>query len=433
MTAGQPTTASVDRRSGDPLVALSVWLDNAQPGDILLVSFSLPRWWLPEVDEQALTAIYSKRRGLGFVCTVTDSDDIAASELVRRGLTAWAEHRQLPLFSPGSPLQLSPLSIPKPWGREIWFTGAEERGLCQFSDGRYSLPIPWVQALLPDQAAGAADAPLVLLKILDPAAPEVTGDLYFELHQEKREVYVVTHVDKRAWPDGVGGIRYGFDPQRLAAAASEETFRQDYLDAVKAYESVRREIDRLPEEAAPDRQLQDEEQRLRKEMDNFTYMRELRVGDVVVVPLLMPHSLQHGVRTIEFQTPVYERQILSFAQKVLTQDHWDTAEAVAQMRLTPPEYDHFDVLFEKEGVMVEQIVDFPDFEVRRVSLSPGRSLELDCGDSYQLLMMVEGKALVGDAVLGPEQAALLPSGQRFFLGHGDAAEALVALVAKPHS
>ena len=50
-------TASVDRRSGDPLVALSVWLDNAQPGDILLVSFSLPRWWLPEVDEQALTAI----------------------------------------------------------------------------------------------------------------------------------------------------------------------------------------------------------------------------------------------------------------------------------------------------------------------------------------------------------------------------------------
>ena len=430
MVADNALKFSVTRASGDPRTALARWFDSAHPGDILLVEFRIRQWWLPMSEEQPLSALYSRHSQKRFVCTVTDGA-VDASELVRQGLESWAESRQLPIFAPGQPLPLVSVNIPKPWGQEIWFTGAEERGLCRFSDGRFSLPIPWLQAVLPDQAAGDAGGPLVLLKILDPVAQEVTGDLYFELHQEKREVYVVTHVDRRAWPDGVGGIRYGFNPLRLAAAASEEEFKQDYLAAVRAYESVRRDIDQLPEDIEPDTRLLDAERRLREAMNGFTHMRELRVGDVVVVPLLMPHSLQHGVRTIEFQTPVYERQILSFAQRVLTQDHWDTAEAVTQMRLTPPQDEHFALLSDEAGVVVERIVDFPDFEVRRVSLSPGSRLELDCINSYQLLMVVEGEVPLADAVLGPEEAALLPRGQHFSLGHRDPKTPLVALLAMP--
>src|SRR5690625_7657891 len=42
-----------------------------------------------------------------------------------------------------------------------------------------------------------------------PLPVEVVGDLYFELHEEKREVYVVTSIDPQAWPEGIGAIRYG--------------------------------------------------------------------------------------------------------------------------------------------------------------------------------------------------------------------------------
>ncbi|TDG14028.1 hypothetical protein E2F43_11105 [Seongchinamella unica] len=433
MSVTQSRKVSIKRVSGGPVDALSRWLDGAGEGDLLLVDFRLQQWWLPTPADQPLVAIYRKRSGGdGYECTVTGPEtQPVEDQLAAVGLCAWATQQGLPVFRPGQPLLLTPVCIPKPWGQEIWFTGAEERGLCRFSDGRYSLPIPWVQALFPREQAGSAEAPLVLLKILDPLPREVTGDLYFELHEKKREVYVVTHVDRSAWPDGVGGIRYGFDPVKLGEAGSEEEFRQHYLTAVQAYEVVRRQIDELPQGVAVDEVLQQSEAELREQMNAFTFMRELRVGDVVVVPLLMPHSLQHGVRTIEFQTPVYERQILSFAQKVLTQEHWDTTIAVSKMRLTPPDTDHFTALPAKSGVTIERIVDFPDFEVRRITLAPGADLVVDCDDSYQLLMVVAGELSLAEATLGPEQGALLPCGGHFPLAHRDPDEALVLLLAQP--
>lgn len=434
MSVTQSRKVSISRATGDPAHALVDWLEGAAEGDLLLVEFSLEQWWLarqPAV--QSLIAIYSRQTaGDGFECTVTGSADCPDEDrLASAGLGSWAEQNSLPVFRPGQPLQLSPVHIPKPWGQEIWFTGAEERGLCGFSDGRNSLPIPWVQALFPAEQAGVAGAPLVLLKILDPAPQEVIGELYFELHEEKREVYVVTHVDRNAWPDGVGSIRYGFDPVKLAEAGSEAAFRQSYLNAVRAYETVRRQIDALPQGVAADTVIRRREEELRAQMNAFTHLRDLRVGDVVVVPLLMPHSLQHGVRTIEFQTPVYERQILSFAQKVLTQDHWDTEAAVSSMRLTPPEEDHFTVLLAERGVSVERIVDFPDFEVRRVTLEPGADLVVECARSYQLLMVVAGELPLGEALLGPEEGALLPRGGQFSLACAPPGEPLVLLLAQP--
>src|SRR5690606_327598 len=172
---------------------------------------------------------------------------------------------------------------------------------------------------------------------------------------EKREVYVVTHVDRNAWPDGRGAIRFGFDQVARQRAASDEAFRQQFLSAVADYEQLRRAIDRHcdeirreegvgltePVDAATLKRwlgvvpapLLERERQAREAMNAFTHMLPLREGDVVKVPCLTPHALQHGVRTVEFQTPVYERKILAFAQKVLTQDHWDTSEAVELMSL----------------------------------------------------------------------------------------------------
>ena len=424
------SVAGVTRLTGEPTHALSGWLDNTEDSGMLVVDFQLQQWWLDNASKLSLTAIYCLEND-GLLCAVTDQTVAAPRAISPNQFRKWAAHYDLAVFACGQSLPLQATSIPKPWGREIWFTGVEERGVCCFTDGKHCSPIPWVQAIMPNNLAGASGTPLVLLKILDPAPEEVTGDLYFELHQEKREVYVVTHVDSKAWPDGKGGIRYGFDPQRLAEADTDEGFRRSYLAAVQAYESVRREIDDLPEGIEIQASLLKREQRLRQAMNDFTWMRPLAIGDVVVVPLLMPHSLQHGVRTIEFQTPVYERQILSFAQKVLTQNHWDTAAAVRQMRLTPPAEKAFALLQDDLGLRVERIVDFPDFEVRRVMISNGASLQIDSSTCYQLLMVVTGELPLDERILTAEQAALLPAGQSFCLRSRDPAESLVLLLSRP--
>lgn len=328
------------------------------------------------------------------------------------------------------PLMLERLCIPKPWGQEIWYTGVEQRGVCQFEAEGGAVPIPWVLAALSSLLSGGHQQ-LVLLKILDPLAAEVWGDLYFELHEEKREVYVVTHVDAEAWPDGVGAIRFGFDADARARYHSDAEFKAAFRQSVASYEAVRRDIDaqldrqresegialdapvsaaqlQLWQEQVPAALLAQEKQ-LRAAMEAFSHYRPLRVGDVVKVPLLTPHALQHGVRTVEFQTPVYERRILSFAQKVLTQGHWDTDAAIELMTLAAEQDESFHVCHERDGVLVERIVDFDDFEVERWRLDPGSCHQLDVGDCYAIVMQVDGELELGATALNAEQACLLPN------------------------
>jgi hypothetical protein len=415
----------------DPRDCYARWYQQHGGADgLLLVEFDLEQYWLPEPGRRHLTAAYL-REGGRLRIAVTDSTLQLDQRSGAEQFEEWLEALKLCAVSPDQPMFLSPRYIPKPWGQEIWFTGVEQRGVCGFGAPGAETPIPWLQAALPDEAAGSPGEPLVLLKILDPATEPVTGDLYFELHEEKREVYVVTRVDPRAWPDGVGYIRYGFDPGKVAEAGSEQLFREIYLAAVERYEAVRRELDALPQDAPVDADLEQLERELRAGMEAFTHMRPLSVGDVVVVPLLLPHSLQHGVRTVEFQTPVYERQILSFAQKVLTQDHWDTAHAVSLMQLLPPEPEPFLQLHSAPGVTVEQIVDFPDFEVRRVQVAAGEELQLPPLEHYGVLMVVDGELALAGGCAGPEQALLLPREWAGRVGPREGSGALVFLLALP--
>jgi len=179
--------------------------------------------------------------------------------------------------------------------------------------------------------------------------------------------------------------------------------------------------------------IAEQERQHRSEMDSFTNMKPLKVGDVVKVPLLTPHSLQHGVRTIEFQTPVYERKILSFGQKVLTQAHWDTPEAVAKMRLGQPESEALEVLQQGQGVLVERIVDFDDFEVRRVCLDSGQALDDLIVEQYALLMVVEGFLQLSGVLYSAEKALLLPGGWDGSLAAAKPPARLVFLLALPHN
>lgn len=294
------------------------------------------------------------------------------------------------------PVRLGSAEVAKPWGREIWYTGIEARGESRVLIGDGELPLSCYLALAPERLARRA--PLVLLKVLDPSPSPVLGDLYFETHEQKQEVYVVTHVDTGAWPDGRGRIRFGMNQALRRRYGDDEAFRRDYLARVHDYERVRRAID------AGERVPAASEAQARAAMDAFTELQPLAVGDVVVVPTWLPHSLQHGVRVIEFQTPTYERYILSFAQKVLTQDHWDTATAVPRMRLEPPPAPDFETV--ADGA--ERIVAFDDFRVWRVRLPAGGRFELPAHPSYALCMGVIGTVDVGPVRLQAEEAAFVP-------------------------
>jgi hypothetical protein len=405
----------------------------ASPPQLLVaVDFVFDTYWLAPADRLALVAMYQLiRRADGVHVRLSVCAAAALPELPERADSAWVDKLELAWFELGQPLRLLPLSIPKPWGQEIWYTGIEQRGVASVSDGTHAVPLPWLLAVAPQRYCHSLHRELILLKILDPLPDEVFGDLYFELHREKREVYVVTAVDKSAWPDGVGAIRFGFNPELRAEYADDARFLFDYREAVQGYQHVRREIDalldaqRTQEGVVPSAPvtastlqrwltglpvtLREQERELRLAMEAFTGSLPLRVGDVVKVPRLVPHSLQHGVRTVEFQTPVYERLILSFAQKVLTQSHWDTDEALDVLLIDPPPVEPFTITEEGEGWVEERIVEFDDFEVRRLMLQPGAVRNLRAPSDYGLCMAVGGELDLAGIRLGADEVLLLPS------------------------
>ena len=55
----------------------------------------------------------------------------------------------------------------------------------------------------------------ILLKTFIQVAVKIIGDLYYELHEKKWEVYVVTEIDKTAWPSGTGIIKAGLHPDKI--------------------------------------------------------------------------------------------------------------------------------------------------------------------------------------------------------------------------
>jgi hypothetical protein len=229
-------------------------------------------------------------------------------------------------------------------------------------------------------------------------------------------------------------MRFGFDPRQVERYDSEDAFRHAYLQAALAYEAQRRAMDARSERGlAPDPAERERETLLREEMNRFTLARPLREGDVVSIPRKLPHALQHGVRVVEFQTPEYERMILSFDQKAFTQNHWDTREAISIMDLTAPPVTPPLILQDGYPVRVERLGAFPEFEVFRVTFESGGEWLWDSSDSYSLLLVVSGQLSVGGLSFTADQAALIPRGWRGPLGSGEGAGTVQVLLASPLS
>ena len=231
---------------------------------------------------------------------------------------------------------------------------------------------------------------LILIKILDPLSEEVKGDLYYEMHQEKNEVYVVTHIAPHC-----GQIKMGLSSEKIQQYKNNiDELKADFLKAIEEYEVIRRKIDDklslLPKEEIP-RELEQQEKDLRLKMDSFSGYLNLKVGDVIRVPTHLPHALQHGVRVVEFQTPTYERLIISFAQKVLTQSHWDTKKAFELMTLLEPQKSELKICEQTKKILLEFVCEFPDFYALRLTLNKNASYELKKSPFYQILFCVQGQ------------------------------------------
>lgn len=417
-----------------------------------VLEFSFCQYYLPSeprIELLALVLLTAQVEGTGIQLSIFPPtreivEQLANLEAEPELLMNFALEQKAPWLDLKAPLSLAPISLSKAWGREIWYTGIEARGQSKISAQGFSVPLPWLLALAPRRLVANQSRELMLLKVLDPYPAEVYGDLYFEVHQQKREVYVVTQIDKQAWGGNIGGIRYGFNPQKRAKFSRDLDFKQAYLSAVKAYESVRRKIDDQLDEQRQragipldepvaveflsrwqqelDPALVDTEHKLRTAMEAFTAVRSLRVGEVVKVPPLTPHSLLHGVQVIEFQTPDYERKILSFGQKVLNQPHWDTAEVLDQLNLdTPPQHPPRRWV-PGPGVEVELLADVEAFALLRVKMQPNQQISLarlkkyfpawSPEPCYLLAMGLEGELnwTGSNAVpLRPSEAQLVPT------------------------
>jgi hypothetical protein len=441
----------------------------AQSGQMqnVLIQFDHTQYYSPDQPLIALLALIHIKldacaipvmEGSIFVFTPEHLSALQSMPDSYQAIRDYCQLHSLPWLFMSDPWCLAPVYIPKPWGKEIWYTGIEVRGQAGVQAEGGNIPLPWLLELMSTQTGLVEKHQPILLKVLDPLADEVYGDLYFELHEEKQEVYVVTHVDPQAWPNGTGAIQLGFAAQKRQHYQTTEEFKRAYLAAVKEYELVRRLLDnRLDEkkiahgvspshpvaaseliswinelsQADESKVLITKEAELRRVMNSFVADYPLTVGDVVTVPRLVPHALQHGVRVIEFQTPVYERKILSFAQKVLTQSHWDTEDALrlADMdfaRLQPPER-----LNNDPQMLIERIVNFEDFEVLRIQLNGNYLLTRN---DYSIIMIVHGALSLSaaDKITFYEagQALLIPTAKLNWSVSSSAP--CIFLVASPH-
>lgn len=399
--------------------------------------------------------------------TLTRDEILPAFEREPLGVVDWAARRaQAAVVSTAEPIALAPCIVPKPWGREIWYTGIEARGRARVRSDTGETELPYALGMFPVPIVGEDERPPVLLKALDPLPQEVVGDLYLEVHREKWEVYVVLDVDRSAWPDGVGRLRAGLAPAMVAryrAAAPEawqERIAADLAAAFKRYEDVRRRIDALNDAALRERgrdpaqgvpphlreelarrvpeALRAEEAQRRREAEAFLGHLDMPEGAVACLRPGVLHSLQHGVKVIEFQTPTYERLIAMFAQKVLTQSHWDIDDAVALMEKDVFHQPPLRVVLQTDAARVERIVDFPEFAVERLTLQAGAEHPAaTAGGTYQILIGVRGTGTVtvpgGKSwELRKESAFLLPATLGAFTFQAHPRTALEVLIAQPN-
>ncbi len=461
--------------SGRLLRGLTPWLDGQDAHHVFLLTERKWRepWSGTETVQSYQELVHWERgadggryRGTAWKGTALKMQDLVqAFRMEPHSLVDYAARRvNGAVISNREPLRLRVHYVPKPWGREGWYTGIEKRGVSCVQSGTGSTELPYAVGMFPAPLLSTEDREPILLKTLEPHPDEVFGDLYLEVHDKKWETYVVLEVDPGAWPDGVGNLRAGLAPQRIEAYRAEHgdgwsaALTRDLRERIGEYEAVRNEIDGLLETALrgdgedpaepvlPARHaallaelpsgLREREAAARKVVESYLGSIPMRVGDVVSLPPGVLHSLQHGVKVVEFQTPTYERLIAMFGQKVRTQAHWDTARALewmekAEFSLASPE-----PLEAGPSCRAERAVGYPEFTVDRLELEPGGEHQERTGDGYHLLFIVGGQGRMfdsggGEEPLVHEDALLVPLSMGAYTVRAVGKEPLVWLKAVP--
>jgi hypothetical protein len=386
----------------------------------------------PEGDSDDLLCFETEAGGACVVSAATEAAE-AMARWIDDGTAVPARDAaatlSVPVLDPALPLLLQPVAIPKAWGEERWLTGIEARGVAAVGTVDATVPLPWALAALPKAFGGIATP--ILVKVLAPSPSADSGDLYFEVHRDKEEVYVVTDVDEDAWPDGWARVRYGFRPESIEALG-ENGFRLAFTTAAHAHTRAQRSLGRqpLPRGEVPPGHPLANVRRSRARLESMLNIRGLEIGDVVRVPPGLPHGLMHGVRVVEFQTPEFERRVLYAAQALAPADTPPLPELLADVRLDVPQDPPPKTRSPAEGVRTSRIARMRDFDVHRFELDAGAATVLPRAP-YAVLVGVGGTPSCGGVTLQREQAALL-SGTAL-LRHLEADdEPAAALLAIPH-
>lgn len=405
------------------------------------LAFPFEQYFLPGAPAVPLLALIALQLQRGQIrtrlCLLALTPDLQQQVEVlpaRSGeLEALAQRWGAPWLTLGEPMPLAPLSLHRPWGREIRYTDVEAIGQAAVKVSGGLVPLHWLLALAPRRLAAGRQRNLIPLRHLRPWSHEPLGDLYFEVHERRSEVYLVTGVDEAVWPGGQAAMRFGLNPQKRARYGDDERFKADYLKAVKAYEKVRRAIDERVERwcraqglsvseplrpsqydaalAQIEPPLLAREQERRQVMDSFCALRTVSLGDVIRVPPGTPHSLLRGVEMIELQTSHRERQILSSNHKVMVQEPWDTEQALTQLSMDTPAQHPPRSWQVTPGVQLERLAQLPGFSVLRLRLEAGESVPLKriqafvahngAPHDYALLASLSGQVHYGHSPQSP--------------------------------
>ena len=355
-------------------------------------------------------------------------------------LESIAKNRKASIVQTNRPFKLGNINISKPWGYETWYTGIEKRGVVNVLDENGKTELPYSLNIFKQQILGDYPEELILLKKLNPYAEDVVGDLYYEMHEKKWEVYIVTEIDESAWPEGVAIIKAGINPKKITEykIKHDKNWKyyliKDFKEAINEYENLRRKIDNSKEISS--KYLFSQESELREKAANFVGDCYVKKGDIVSFPPFQIHSLQHGIKVIEFQTPHYERLIVMFGQKELTQEKWDSEKALDKIIpkvYKPPQLEN---LYKSKGILLERFVDFSHFTADRLYLEPEMIWQEKLKNQYQILIAISGQATILNEIndtnsMNLEEAFFLPKsmGSYYLKNTGD--EPLICLKAMP--
>jgi hypothetical protein len=266
-----------DPASGRLLRGLTPYLDEQGADHVFLLTERRRREeWNAETDSvvsyQELVHWQRGKQGGVYRGVCSKDELIKREEIVQAfeyeplSLIDWAARRMgTAIISSDAPLQLESCIIPKPWGREIWYTGIEARGVSRVRGETGTTELPYALGMFPVPIVGDREEAPLLLKVLDPLPDEIYGDLYLEVHREKWETYVVLSVDPSAWPDGAGVLMAGLapdavekpgkgksgkgkngkakSPKALSPKTQQKALGNELKERITAYEKVRRDID----------------------------------------------------------------------------------------------------------------------------------------------------------------------------------------------